>query len=326
MKRVLLALLFLLAGAGIADAQIASEIANGGGTSGAITAGVGSGTAGRVPQFASATSVVDSKMLTSGTNSGTWTLYDSTATSGRTMFEIREGESDVNSGNYLLRFVSWGGSLRGGIVAGINEINVRADRYDDVQNNNFSLVAGNGLYMIDTLGIRWANGSYYNTAHTGLMATAGVLKVSDGSTGFGSARAAAFGVETANGAISNVQTSSEEITLSLLGTNSDSSANLLPANSIILSVTAYVTTLITGATDWNLTDTASANRFMVANATLAVGTTGIGLRHLQGSVATDALGPIQTTADKIRIVTTGTPTAGKVRVTVTYLSLTPPTS
>ncbi len=128
-----------------------------------------------------------SKLLASGTNDGTLTLYDDTATTGRTLFEIREGESDVNSGNYLLRFLSFGGSNRGGVVAGINDINFRADRYDDLQNNNFSLVAANGLYMIDTLGIRWANGSYYNTAHTGLMvASSGVLKVSDGSTGIGS--------------------------------------------------------------------------------------------------------------------------------------------
>lgn len=133
-------------------------------------------------------------------------------------------------------------------------------------------------------------------------------------------------VATANGALGSIRTISELITLNLAGVNSDSVADLLPANAFILSVTARVTTTITGATDWNLTDTASVNRFAVANATLTAGTTMTGLRHLQGAVATDALGPVQITAAKFRITTTGTATAGIVRVTVVYFDTTPPTS
>lgn len=146
-------------------------------------------------------------------------------------------------------------------------------------------------------------------------------------TSTGEMRGAGVGVETANGAIGNVQTISESITLSTSGLTTDSTADLLPANSIILAVTARVTTAITATTDWALGDATTSNRFAAANATLAAGTTAVGLRHQQGSVASDAAGPVQTTAAKLRITCTGAnPGAGVIRVTVTYLSLTPPTS
>lgn len=94
MKRFLLSAALLLACSGVALAQ-ESEFSGGGG--GGITAAPGSGTAGRVPQFASATSVVDSKMTTSGTNSGTWTLRDSTAVTGDTSLVIRGGPGQALS-------------------------------------------------------------------------------------------------------------------------------------------------------------------------------------------------------------------------------------
>lgn len=329
MRRLFLALLFLLGASSVASAQIASEIANGGG--GGVSTAVGSGTAGRIPQFVSASSLADSKMLASGTNSGTWTLYDSTGTSGRTLLAIREGESDVNSGNYLLQFVSWGGSSRGGVVAGINEINVRADRYDDATNNNFSLTAAGGLYLIDTLGVQWANGSYYNTRHLGLVPSAsGILRVTDGSTGFGSLRSGNLGVETANAAVTNVSTISESITLAAAATT-DSTADLCPANSIILSVTWRITSDITGVTSTTLSvgDPTTAARFGTGTVFTA-GTTGIGITHMSGASTTAATGPTQGTAAKLRLTLSGggdnTPSGGVVRVTVTYLSLTPPTS
>jgi hypothetical protein len=135
------------------------------------------------------------------------------------------------------------------------------------------------------------------------------------------------GVQTANGAESNVKTISESITLNTGGLTTDSTADLLPANSIILAVTARITTQITTTTDWALGDATTAARFAAANATLTAGTTSVGLAHQQGSVATDATGPVQIAAAKLRITCSGAnPGAGAVRVTVTYLELTPPTS
>jgi hypothetical protein len=119
---------------------------------------------------------------------------------------------------------------------------------------------------------------------------------------------------------------SEAITLSTSGTTTDSSANLLPANSIIEAVTARITTAITTATDWSVGDATTAARFSSANATLTSGTTSVGVNHQKGAVSTDAAGPTQTAAAKVRITTTGTPGAGAIRVTVFYRSFVAPTS
>lgn len=124
---------------------------------------------------------------------------------------------------------------------------------------------------------------------------------------------------TATGGITRtVQAYEEEVTLdtTALSTHTDSSANLLPANAVILAVVGTVTTTITGATDWKLGDASEAGRFSAADSTLTAGTKSIGLLHRAGDVATVALGPTQAAAAKVRITTTGTATAGKVRVTV----------
>lgn len=116
---------------------------------------------------------------------------------------------------------------------------------------------------------------------------------------------------------------SELVTLSTSGTTTDSTNNLLPANSIIEAVVARVTTTITTATDWQLGDPTTAGRFTAAISTLTAGTTTVGLVHIDQS---GAAGPRQTSAAKVRITTTGTPGAGAIRVTVFYRQFTAPTS
>lgn len=133
-------------------------------------------------------------------------------------------------------------------------------------------------------------------------------------------------LQTANGAKWVEGSNSELITLSTSGATTDSSANLLPANSIIQAVVARITTTIATATNWKMGDGTTADRFTAANSTLTSGTQDIGLRHQQGSIATDAAGQVQTAAAKLRITTTGTPSAGVVRVTVFYRTYTAPTS
>lgn len=130
----------------------------------------------------------------------------------------------------------------------------------------------------------------------------------------------------ANGASVTLQTITELITLNTGGTTTDSAANLLPANSIIDTVVARVTTTITTATNWELGDATTPARFSSPNGTLTAGTTQVGLNHMKGSVAIDAAGPVQIAAAKLRITTTGTPGAGVIRVTVFYRLMTPPTS
>ena len=118
----------------------------------------------------------------------------------------------------------------------------------------------------------------------------------------------------------------ELLTLSIAGTTTDTTANLLPANAIILAVVARVTTTITTATDWKLGDPTSATRFAAVNATMTAGATSVGLLHQAGDVATVALGPTQAAAAKVRVTTTGTPGAGAIRITVFYRLFTAPTS
>jgi hypothetical protein len=118
----------------------------------------------------------------------------------------------------------------------------------------------------------------------------------------------------------------EEITLATGGLTTDSTANLLPANSVILAVTARVTQAITATTNWALGDGTTAARFAAANATLALGTTSVGLDCRQPA-ATNAAGPVQTAAAKLRVTCTGAnPGAGKIRVAVFYRQYVAPSS
>ena len=132
-----------------------------------------------------------------------------------------------------------------------------------------------------------------------------------------------YEVRTTEGAVWTQGVASELLTLSTAGTTTDTSANLLPANSIIEAVVARVTTTITAATDWKLGDATTPGRFTAANSTLTAGTTDVGLVHVDQA---GAAGPRQTTAAKVRITTTGTPGAGVIRVTVFYRQFTPPAS
>lgn len=116
---------------------------------------------------------------------------------------------------------------------------------------------------------------------------------------------------------------SELLTLSTGGATTDTSANLLPANSVILSVTGYVQTTITTATDWKLGDATIAGRFAGANATMTAGATSVGLVHVD---QTGTSGPKQTAAAKVRVTTTGTPGAGKIRIVVFYRTFVASTS
>ncbi len=138
----------------------------------------------------------------------------------------------------------------------------------------------------------------------------------------------------ANGGVMTFVVNEELITLDTGGPTTDSTADLLPANALILGVCARVTTTITGVTaavsGWRLGDTTTSNRFSQTNTTLTAGTTTVGLEHLKGGVSTDATGPTQTAAAKLRVTMTGgadnIPTAGAIRVHVYALVFTAPTS
>lgn len=142
----------------------------------------------------------------------------------------------------------------------------------------------------------------------------------------GTANGRSLGVVGNNGNKAEIQHFTELVTLDTGAAFTDSPSNLLPANSIILCVGGRVTTTITTALNWRLGDPTTSDRFTSANATLAAGTTDVGLRHMQGSVATDAAGPVQTAAAKVRITLDAPPGAGAVRVFTSAIVFTAPTS
>lgn len=120
---------------------------------------------------------------------------------------------------------------------------------------------------------------------------------------------------------------SEEITLDTGAAFTDSTANLLPAYSIILGVVARLTEAVTTSSSWQLGDPTTAGRFTAPNSTLLINTRDIGLLHMQGGISTDATGPVQMTSAKLRVTLAGgNPGAGKVRATVFYAELGLPTS
>lgn len=167
--------------------------------------------------------------------------------------------------------------------------------------------------------LRLGAGSAPATAGGTILEHQGVEVARVSSLGFGLNR-------TANGASWQTGSASELLTLSNVAAFTDTVGNLLPANSIIEAVVVRVVTAITVATDWKVGDAATPARFAPANAVMGAGTVGIGLQHQQGSVATDAAGPVQLAAAPVRITTTGIPGAGQVRVTVFYRTFVAPQS
>jgi hypothetical protein len=129
-----------------------------------------------------------------------------------------------------------------------------------------------------------------------------------------------------NGEAATLSWVEELLTLSTSGATTDTAANLLPANALILAVVARVTTSITTATDWKLSDPTTAGRFSAANSTMTAGATIIGILQWSGAVTTLAAGPSQPAAAKARITTTGTPGAGAVRIGVLALTFGAPTA
>lgn len=130
-------------------------------------------------------------------------------------------------------------------------------------------------------------------------------------------------VQSANGGQWIRGQASELLTLSTSGTTTDTSANLLPANAIIEAVVFRITTTILTATAWEAGDATIATRFLSTGSALILGTTAVGLNCVD---QTGTSGPKQSAAAKVRITTTGTPTAGTIRITVFYRQFVAPTS
>jgi hypothetical protein len=129
------------------------------------------------------------------------------------------------------------------------------------------------------------------------------------------------------GGLASFGNAQEELTLSTVGATTDTAASLLPANAIILAVNTRITTALTGpTTSISVGDATTATRFASAIA-ITLNATNVGIRHQNTSLNGATVGPAQTAAASVRITANGgTPTAGKVRISVCYLQFTAPTS
>lgn len=141
---------------------------------------------------------------------------------------------------------------------------------------------------------------------------------------------AAASMNWANGQSFVISSLTENLTLSTSGSTTDTTANLLPANSLILCVQGTVSTTITTATDWKLGDATTAGRFSAANSTLTAGTavpaSSFPPVQLGTGVASATTGIYQAAAAKVRVTTTGTPGAGAIRITSYFIKLVDATS
>lgn len=143
----------------------------------------------------------------------------------------------------------------------------------------------------------------------------------------GAASFTGFSFTGANGTAATITTTCENVTLATGGATTDTTANLLPANSLILNVTAIVTTSITTSTGWQLGDASVAGRFTASNTTMTAGTRDTGSVMWLANTTSSGAGPYQVAAAKVRItVAGGNAGAGAIRVCVTALTFTAPTS
>lgn len=130
---------------------------------------------------------------------------------------------------------------------------------------------------------------------------------------------------SANGATRTSSSWTESITLNTGAAFTDSTTDL-PANSLIDAVACRITTTITTAANWSVGVSGTTARFSASNSTLTAGTTSVGLQQWQGSVTTDAAGPVQTATAKLRITLNANPGNGVIRCSVFSRTFTAPTS
>lgn len=93
----------------------------------------------------------------------------------------------------------------------------------------------------------------------------------------------------------------------------------MPSNSIVLAVPVRVTTAITTTTNFTVGDAGSADRFSTAAVLKAAGSTNPGTKA--GAYYNATAGGIVITPD-----TTPSDATGRVRVTIFYIEVTPPTA
>lgn len=257
-------------------------------------------------------------LITAADNTSNYTLFQASDSAGVVILRVQETAIVHNNSMYDVWYSGNFGAETARIIGSSGQAkftSIRTEAANPAATGFLQLASGDVMKIRNN-----ANGADLNLLSKG---TDDVVQLGD------TAGVKLVGPFTANGANGETwvrASASELITLSTSGTTTDSSANLLPAGALIKAVVCRVTTAITTATDWAVGDATTSARFCSANSTRAAGTQAVCLNHQKGSVATDAAGPTQASAAKLRITTTGTPGAGVVRCTVDYEQFTAPTS
>lgn len=168
----------------------------------------------------------------------------------------------------------------------------------------------NSFTIADAYKIAWATRSALTSASDGQLAIKNT----------GATASIAFDTgAAANGQVLGLVNTLTELTTIAAAASTDTTIQM-PANSVVLAVSVRVTTVIPTATSFSVGDSGSATRFSTANVGVAQGSTDPG---------TKAGAYYNASALSVRLTMNGgTPAAntGRVRVTIYYYSVTPPTS
>lgn len=120
-----------------------------------------------------------------------------------------------------------------------------------------------------------------------------------------------------NGQQTGIFSLTESLTLSTGGTTTQS-VNSLPANAIILGVSSYVLTTISGGDTYKIAGTSSSTQF--STSTTLPGSAG------SSDPGTHSCPYLNTSSQTVTVTTSGTPSSGALRLTFHYLLITPATS
>lgn len=150
---------------------------NSAGVSTAVGGSSISGTAGVIPAIATGgTSLEDSKMTTSGTNGGTWTLYDDTAVTGVTSLDIKPGAGQHTASSPLLSIydtytdASNYNRLAVSVSTAFNSIDISQQAAGSGANRHMRINVGGGALYINAGGLTFLGGTYGFTYDAGAVA------------------------------------------------------------------------------------------------------------------------------------------------------------
>jgi hypothetical protein len=237
---------------------------------------------------------------------------------------LRTGQvvGPVDSNNYSVNTV-WLSSARLGETGSLGGGGGSATKVAWNTSSNKGIVLGSGNGYNFASSVSETNIVTLITAtDTGLSRNAaGVVEVNNGTAGTYRdliVRTLSSAPSSANGQSLNIKNLTELTTIAAAATT-DTTIQL-PAGAIILSVSVRVTTVIPTATTFDVGDSGSATRFNTASVAVAANSTDVG---------TKAGAYYNASATAVRLTMNGTPPAantGRVRVTISYIDVTVPTS